>query len=64
MVMIDDDEAPKSPAQVLSQADIEVMSIDELADRITLLEAEIERLRLDIENKKASMTSAEDFFKN
>lgn len=61
--MIEDDDGPKSPANVLSQADIEVMSIDELEDRIGVLEAEIERLRGDIKNKKTSKTSAEDFFK-
>jgi len=60
--MIEDDDGPKSPANMLSKTDIEAMSIDELEERITLLEAEIARLRLDIENKKASKASAENVF--
>ncbi len=60
--MIEDDDGPKSPANMLSQTDIEAMSIDELEERIVLLEAEIARLRLDIENKKASKASAENVF--
>jgi uncharacterized small protein (DUF1192 family) len=61
--MIDDDDAPKSLAGVLSQAEMAAMSIDELEERIISLEAEIERLRLDIINKKAASASADDFFK-
>ena len=60
--MIEDDDGPKSPANILSQADIEAMSIDELEERIVLLEAEIARLHMDIKNKKASKLSADSVF--
>jgi len=60
--MIEDDDGPKSPTNILSLADIAAMSIDELEERIVLLENEIVQLRQDIKNKQASKLSADSVF--
>ncbi len=44
--------------------DLSRLSIDELQDRVTLLEAEIGRLRAAIESKSASHRAASAFFKS
>lgn len=60
--MIDDDERP-APAQFPIGDDLALLSVKELEQRISLLEAEIDRLRADISEKQASKSAAEDFFK-
>jgi uncharacterized small protein (DUF1192 family) len=63
----DEDEffAPKKPAP--SQHNVgeplDVLSVDELTERIDLLRAEIARLEAARERKAASRTAADSFFK-
>ena len=58
-----DDDLPKKPkAHEIGMA-LEAMSVEELTDRIGLLEAEIARLRLAIEAKKKSRDAAASVFK-
>jgi len=44
-------------------ADLSAVSVDELRERIQLLEAEIERLSEEIRRKEASRNAAAAFFK-
>ena len=44
--------------------DLEVYGVDDLEDRIALLEAEIARVRAQIERKKAGRAAADSFFKS
>ncbi len=53
--------------QALSEAlreDLEVYGVDDLEGRITLLEAEIARVRVQIDRKKAGRAAADSFFKS
>lgn len=50
------------PAHVIGQ-DLAAISVDELEERIGLLEAEIERLRAEARRKQASRAAAGAFFK-
>jgi uncharacterized small protein (DUF1192 family) len=45
-------------------ADLSMLSIDELKKRITLLEQEISRIRVDIEAKELSKETAESIFRS
>jgi len=58
----EDDERIEKPALQIGE-DLATISVEELQQRITLLEAEIERLRAEIEAKTATRAAAEDFFK-
>ncbi len=62
--MFDDDERPKPQPDIVIGADLSTISIDELEKRITILEAEISRLREEIVSKQATKASAENFFKS
>lgn len=55
-----DEEEVKKPQGFQS---LEQMSVAELEEYITVLEAEIERAKTDIEKKKASSAAADAFFK-
>ena len=46
----------------LLKEDLELFGTDELADRIALLEAEIARVRAQLERKNASRAAADAFF--
>ena len=44
-------------------ADLSAVSVDELAQRISLMEEEIARLRAEIRRKEASKAAADAFFR-
>jgi uncharacterized small protein (DUF1192 family) len=61
--MIIDDELPKKkPVHEIGQ-DLSLLSVEELAERIAALKAEIARLETSMAAKRASRTSADQFFK-
>lgn len=60
--MFDDDEVKKPKLHEVGMS-LEAMSVEELGDRIVLLEGEIARLRAAIESKKQSKSAAAAFFK-
>ncbi len=60
--MFDDDAVKKPKAHEVGMV-LDAMSVEELTDRIGLLEAEIARLNAAIESKKKSKTAADSFFK-
>ena len=58
-----DDELPKKkPVHEIGQ-DLSLLSVEELAERIATLKAEIARLEASMAAKRASRTSADQFFK-
>jgi uncharacterized small protein (DUF1192 family) len=58
-----DDDPPKKPKDHELGIPLDAMSVEELEDRIGLLEAEIARLRAAIEAKKKSRDAAASAFK-
>lgn len=58
-----DDEAIKKPRAHEVGMPIDTMSVEELADRIALLEGEIARLRAAIDARDATRKAAESIFK-
>ncbi len=61
--MFEDDDRPKKPKAHEIGMPLEAMSIEELNDRIGLLESEIARLRVAIEAKQKSKSAAASVFK-
>ena len=59
---MDDEEQAKKLVHEIGES-LDSISVDELADRIGLLEAEIVRLKAEIENKKSSKAAADAVFK-
>ncbi|HXN44043.1 MAG TPA: DUF1192 domain-containing protein [Xanthobacteraceae bacterium] len=58
-----DDELPKKkPVHEIGQ-DLSLLSVEELAERIATLKAEMARLEASMAAKRASRTSADQFFK-
>ncbi len=62
MAILDDEPRKKAPAHEIGQ-DLSLLSVNELRDRISQLEAEIARLKADIDAKGATKAAAEAFFK-
>ena len=60
--MFDDDEVKKPQGHEIGMV-LDAMSVDELTDRIALLEAEITRLRTAIDSKNKSKSAADAFFR-
>lgn len=58
-----DEEAIKKPKAHEVGMPIETMSVEELADRIALLEGEIARLRVAIDARDATRKAADSIFK-
>ena len=58
-----DDDLPKKPKAHELGMLLDAMSVDELNDRIGLLEAEIARLKAAIEHKQKSKSAAASAFK-
>ena len=58
-----DDDLPKKPKAHELGMLLDAMSVDELHDRIGLLEAEIARLKSAIEHKQKSKSAAASAFK-
>jgi uncharacterized small protein (DUF1192 family) len=61
--MIIDDDLPKKKITHEVGQTLDLLSVDELAERIALLKAEIERLETAMAGKKASRNVADLFFK-
>jgi len=60
--MFDDQEVKKPKGHEIGMI-LDAMSVDELTDRIAMLEGEIARLRAAIESKQKSKSAADAFFK-
>jgi uncharacterized small protein (DUF1192 family) len=58
----DDDLPKKKPIHEIGQ-DLSLLSVEELAERIATLKAEIARLETAMASKRASRSSADQFFK-
>jgi uncharacterized small protein (DUF1192 family) len=62
MSLFDDDRPLKKTAHEIG-SDLSLLSVDELANRIDLLKAEIERLEAEKTKKGASRSAAESLFR-
>jgi Uncharacterized small protein containing a coiled-coil domain len=62
--MFDDDRPTKKTTTHEIGSDLSLLSADELAARIALLQAEIERLDEERKRKQAGRLAAENLFKN
>jgi len=63
MAIGEDEDAPKKKRKHEIGEDLSTLSLDELAERIALLQAEIARIESAISAKKASADVAASFFK-
>jgi uncharacterized small protein (DUF1192 family) len=63
MPVIDDDDKPKKKIAHEIGQDLTLLSVEELRARIQLLNDEISRLEVDIKQKQASRSAADQFFK-
>lgn len=62
MAIFDDEPRKKTPVHEIGQ-DLSLLSVGELRERIGQLEAEIERLKVDVNSKGATKVAAEALFK-
>jgi uncharacterized small protein (DUF1192 family) len=62
MAIEDDDKPRKKVTHEIGQ-DLSLLSVEELAERIALMRAEIERLEAAMSKKRASRDAANNFFK-
>ena len=62
-VALFDDDRPKKPPRAAPGEDLTLLSLEELAERIAIYRAEIERLELDIDRKQKSRQAADSFFR-
>ncbi len=63
MPAIDDDDRPKKKVTHEVGQDLTLLSVEELAARVRLLHDEISRIEVDMAQKRASRTAADQFFK-
>lgn len=63
MAAIDEDDRPKKKISHEIGQDLTLLSVEELAVRVQLLNDEIRRLQADMVNKRASRSAADQFFK-
>ena len=63
MAIIDDEERPKKKLAHEIGQDLTLLSVEELAARIALLNEEIKRLEADVAKKRATRAAADQFFK-
>jgi uncharacterized small protein (DUF1192 family) len=63
MAIEDDDKPRKKVTHEIGQ-DLSLLSVDELAERIALMNSEIEKLQAAIAKKRASKDAAASFFKS
>jgi uncharacterized small protein (DUF1192 family) len=63
MAAIDEDDRPKKKVAHEIGQDLALLSVEELNDRIALLNDEVARLRAALEKKRASRSAADQFFK-
>jgi uncharacterized small protein (DUF1192 family) len=62
MVAFDDDQPKRKPVHEIGQ-DLSLLSIEELAIRVGLLQDEVARLQRALEQKRATRSAADQFFK-
>jgi uncharacterized small protein (DUF1192 family) len=63
MAIEDDDKPRKKITHEIGQ-DLSLLSVEELTERIALLNSEVERLQQDVTKKRASKDAANAFFKS
>jgi uncharacterized small protein (DUF1192 family) len=63
MPAIDEDDRPKKKVVHEIGQELTLLSVEELAQRVQLLQHEIARLEADMKNKQASRSAADQFFK-
>ena len=61
---IDDDDKPKKKIIHEIGQDLTLLSVEELAERIALLQSEIQRLQSSMQLKRATRDAADRFFKS
>ena len=61
---IEDDDRPKKKISHEIGQDLSLLSVEELTERIALMNSEIERLKVDMAKKRASRDAANSFFKS
>ena len=61
---IEDDDRPRKKVTHEIGQDLSLLSVEELAERIALMNAEIERLQAAMIRKRASKDAANNFFKS
>ncbi|MBC7585358.1 DUF1192 domain-containing protein [Tardiphaga sp. vice352] len=61
---IDDDDKPKKKISHEIGQDLTLLSVEELAERIALLQSEIQRLQSSMQLKRATRDAADRFFKS
>jgi len=62
MVAFEDDQPKRKPVHEIGQ-DLSSLSVEELAIRVALLQDEVARLQTALEQKRASRSAADLFFK-
>lgn len=60
----DDEDRPRKKITHEIGQDLSLLSIDEIAERIALLQSEIERLQAASASKQATRSAADKFFKS
>jgi uncharacterized small protein (DUF1192 family) len=63
MAALEEDDRPKRKTVHEIGQDLALLSVEELSDRISLLNDEVARLRAALEKKRASRSAADQFFK-
>jgi uncharacterized small protein (DUF1192 family) len=63
MAALEDDDRPKKKLVHEIGQDLALLSVEELRDRISLLKDEMARLQAELEKKRASRSTADQFFK-
>lgn len=63
MAAIDDDDRPKKKIAHEIGQDLRLLSVEELAERVALMNDEIKRLEADMASKRASRSAADQIFK-
>jgi uncharacterized small protein (DUF1192 family) len=63
MGVFDEDDRPKKKIAHEIGQDLSLLSVEELAERVTLLNDEIKRLEADMTGKRSKRAAADQFFK-
>jgi uncharacterized small protein (DUF1192 family) len=63
MAALDEDDRPKKKVAHEIGQDLSLLSVEELSDRISLLNDEVARLQAALEKKRASRSAADQFFR-
>jgi uncharacterized small protein (DUF1192 family) len=61
---MEEEDRPKPKLAHVLGENLDMVSIEELRQRVILLEAEITRIRAEVERKAASKSAADAFFKS